>query len=422
MSTSALPLTQNDVPAADSDRSRSTIRLGTRLIFEGKPGTFLSLLVKGALLQIPTFGFYRFWLITRLRRHLWANTRIGADVFEYTGTGRELLIGFLIAMAVVVPIYVGYAILGFIAEEMQAFASVPLLLVLYLLGQFGAYRARRYRASRTIFRGLRFWMTGSGWGYAFRAAGWGLLSLVTLGLTFPWASASLERYKMRRTRYGSLEGDFVATGWQLAKRAWYLWVLAVPVPIAILVGVVLKIADSIRGPVGAGDIAQATGLGVMVAMLLALLIVPFLLAAHAGWHANGIRFGSVAVHSDLGTRAFFGTFVKLVGSTIGLLVAFAILAALFAFAFQDAFSAIAHGEVTVASASVVVSAVLGYLALLLGFGVISRYFIARGLWAVLAASITVSNVSAIDAAVAAGDAASAFGEGLADALDFGGGL
>ena len=53
---------------------------------------------------------------------------------------------------------------------------------------------------------------------------------------------------------------------------------------------------------------------------------------------------------------------------------------------------------------------------------INRYFMARGLWAVLAASITVSNVSAIDAAVAAGDAASAFGEGLADALDFGGGL
>jgi uncharacterized membrane protein YjgN (DUF898 family) len=421
MSATALPLEQNDIPAADLG-SRSTIRSGTRMIFEGRPDTFLALLVKGALLQIPTFGFYRFWLITRLRRHLWANTRIGADVFEYTGTGKELLIGFLIAIAVVVPIYLAYAILGFIAEEMQAFASVPLLLVLYLLGHFGAYRARRYRATRTIFRGLRFWMTGSGWGYAFRAVGWGLLSLVTLGLAFPWASASLERYKMQRTRYGSLEGDFVATGWQLAKRAWYLWVLAVPVPLAIFVGVIIKIADSIRGPVGADDIAQVAGLGLTSAMLPALLTAPFLLAAHAGWHANGIRFGSVAVRSGLGTGAFFGTFVKLFGAMIGLLIVFGIAAALFASAFEDQFRAIAQGEITVASAGVVVSAVLGYLALLLGLGVVNRYFVARGLWKMLAASITVSNLSEIDAAVAAGDAASAFGEGLADALDFGGGL
>jgi hypothetical protein len=31
-----------------------------------------------------------------------------------------------------------------------------MFLILYVLG----YRARRYRATRTIFRGLRFWMTG----------------------------------------------------------------------------------------------------------------------------------------------------------------------------------------------------------------------------------------------------------------------
>jgi uncharacterized membrane protein YjgN (DUF898 family) len=422
MSTSALPLTQNDVPAAESHESRSTLRLGTRMIFEGRPDTFLALLVKGALLQIPTFGFYRFWLITRLRRHLWANTRIGADVFEYTGTGRELLIGFLIAMAVVVPIYLAYAILGFIAEGLQAFASVPLLLVLYLLGQFGAYRARRYRATRTIFRGLRFWMTGSGWGYAFRAVGWGLLSLVTLGLALPWASASLERYKMQRTRFGTLQGDFVATGWQLAKRAWYLWVLAVPVPIAMIVGLVVKIADQVKGPVGANDLAPYVGFGLKVAMLPGLLSIPFFRAAHAGWQVNGIRFGSVVVRSALGTGGFFGTFVKLFGATIGLLIVFGILAVLFASVLWDQFRAIAQGEITVASASVAASAVVGYLALLLGVGVINRYFMARGLWKILAASITVSNLQAIDEAVAAGDASSAFGEGLADALDFGGGV
>jgi uncharacterized membrane protein YjgN (DUF898 family) len=199
-------------------------------------------------------------------------------------------------------------------------------------------------------------------------------------------------------------------------------VLAVPVPIAIIVGMIVTIDDQIRGPVGADDLAPYVGVGILVAMVPALLTAPFFRAAQAGWHANGIRFGSVAVHSDLGTGAFFGTVVKLFVSMIGLLIVFGIVAALFAFAFQDQFKAIGQGEITVASVGVVVSAVVGYLALLLGCGVINRYFLARGLWAILAASITVSNLQAIDEAVAAGEATGSLGEGLADALDFGGGV
>jgi len=51
--------------------------------------------------------------------------------------------------------------------------------------------------------------------YAWRAGLWGLLIIVTLGLALPWAKASLERYKMRHTAYGDLQGRFEATGGQL---------------------------------------------------------------------------------------------------------------------------------------------------------------------------------------------------------------
>jgi uncharacterized membrane protein YjgN (DUF898 family) len=55
----------------------------------------------------------------------------------------------------------------------RAFASVPLGLFFYLFAQFAIYRARRYRLTRTIWRGVRFWMTGSGVSYAWRAGLWG---------------------------------------------------------------------------------------------------------------------------------------------------------------------------------------------------------------------------------------------------------
>jgi len=75
-----------------------------------------------------------------------------------------------------------------------------------MFGQFAIYRARRYRLTRTIWRGVRFWMDGSGWAYAWWAVLWGFLVVLTLGLLLPWRQAALERYKMQHSGYGDLEG------------------------------------------------------------------------------------------------------------------------------------------------------------------------------------------------------------------------
>ena len=84
----------------------------TRVDFTGNRAEFRKLVTKGALLELITFGFYRFWLVTDIRRHLWSNTAIDGDAAEYTGRARELLIGFLVALAILVPIYVVYFLVG----------------------------------------------------------------------------------------------------------------------------------------------------------------------------------------------------------------------------------------------------------------------------------------------------------------------
>ena len=123
---------------------------------------FLNLIVRGAVLLLVTLGFYRFWLTTDTRRFLWSHTVVDGDSVEYLGTARELVIGFLFALAVIVPLNL-IAFLGSIeAESRQTFSSFPVGLVFFLFGQFALYRARRYRLTRTVWRGVRFWMDGSG--------------------------------------------------------------------------------------------------------------------------------------------------------------------------------------------------------------------------------------------------------------------
>jgi uncharacterized membrane protein YjgN (DUF898 family) len=96
--------------------------------FSGDRGEFFHLVKRGAGLEFITLGFYRFWLATDMRRHLWSNTHVDGDAAEYTGRAKELLIGFLVALAILVPVYLAYFLAGLEAERAQAFASFPLFL------------------------------------------------------------------------------------------------------------------------------------------------------------------------------------------------------------------------------------------------------------------------------------------------------
>src|SRR5882724_9488871 len=287
--------------------------------FSGNRGEFFHLVTRGAGLELITVGFYRFWLATDIRRHLWSNTHIDGDAAEYTGRGKELLIGFLIALAIIVPVYLAYFIAGLEAERYQAFASIPLLAFFYLFGQFAIYRARRYRLTRTVWRGVRFWMSGSGWAYAGRAALWGLLMILTLGLILPWRAAALERYKMRHSYYGDLQGSFEGRGWELFKRGWWLWLLAVfPLITLLFIAPLSKFFPLLSW--------RADRIAVLVAPAIPLL-APFIYGAFKAvewrWWLSGIRFGGVRLDSSLRRGALIGLYWKVIGWIILLALAFA---------------------------------------------------------------------------------------------------
>jgi uncharacterized membrane protein YjgN (DUF898 family) len=187
--------------------------------FTSNGRSFFWLVLRGGLLQLLTAGFYRFWFLTNIRRRLWSATSFDGDALEYTGRGRELLLGFLFAMAILAPLFLAYFVLGLEIERFKAFASLPLTLFLYLFGQYASYRARRYRLSRTVWRGVRFWMEKDAWKYAFLSTALFVRSVVTFWIANPWRVAALERFKMRRTRYGHIQASFEGTGWGLFKSA-----------------------------------------------------------------------------------------------------------------------------------------------------------------------------------------------------------
>ena len=259
--------------------------------FSGKRSEFFHLVKRGAGLEFVTLGFYRFWLLTDMRRHLWANTLVDGDAAEYTGRGKELLIGFLVALAILVPIYLGYFLVGLEAERLPGLRQhSPDRLLLSVRPVRDLSRAALSPDAHGV-AGVRFWMKGSGWIYALQASLWGVLTALTLGLALPWRTAALERYKMRHSYYGDLQGSFEGRGWEFFKRGWWLWLLA---PIAIYVSP------------------------------LAPFVYGAFKAVEWRWWLSGIRFGGVRVESTMRRSELIGLYWKVIGWIVVLGLVFSV--------------------------------------------------------------------------------------------------
>jgi uncharacterized membrane protein YjgN (DUF898 family) len=390
--------------------------------FSGNRKEFFHLIARGAGLELVTVGFYRFWLATDTRRHLWSNTLVDGDGAEYTGRGKELLIGFLIALAILVPVYLAYFLVGLEAERAKAFASLPLVAFFYVFGQFAIYRARRYRLTRTVWRGVRFWMSGSGWLYALQAALWTLAVAITLGLALPWREAALERYKMRHSYYGDLQGSFAGRGSELFKRGWWLWLLIVG-PLAIFIAIpVVKLLH------GSPPLLTAAGVVAGIVSFLIPIAGPFLYGAFKAvewrWWLSGIRFGEVRLESGLRKGALIGLYWKVIGWCVLLGILFSgyifLCAYLVAHMSGESMEVFFKSQTFAKSIPLLVLIGVGYLSYALSLNVVMRVYLLRDLWVRVLSSTIVHDIEAAANVTARGELANALGEGFADGLDVAG--
>jgi uncharacterized membrane protein YjgN (DUF898 family) len=373
------------------------------VLFTGENGEFRRLVMRGALLEIVTAGFYRFWLATKMRRYLWSNTVIDGDALEYVGAARELLFGFFFALAIATPAYLLYFLMTIEAERYKAFASLPLLLFFLAFGQYANYGARRYRLHKTSWRGLRFGMGGSGLAYLARALGWGAVIALTLGLALPWAQAALERYKMRNTSYGGLRGDFVARGGAFLERGWWIWA-AVLALAALLIA--LRPSDKNPWPF-------------LLAMLVVVIVAPALYAAFKTaqwrWWLEGLRLGDIRLETSLTTRRFLTNYYTYFAIVIGCVLAFGLLVGLAAFALF-----LGGGAPPPKQPPLEFLVVVGifYVLTFVATGVATRIYFVQRVWKIVASSLYVHALEQAEAAVAeTGSSANAVNEGFLDSLD-----
>lgn len=294
-----LPVSTEDAPSrqdrlstvpARSSTSDATASMSSpiRASFHGMGGTLLGMHVVNVCLTLVTLGGYHFWAKAKIRRYLFSHTSFAGDRFAYHGTGKELYQGFLKAMLVFgIPYFSLTAAHTFIDLPMwidvlaQAFAG----LVFFLYVPVAIVNARRYRCTRTSWRGIRFSFRGRSVDFLklyFR--GW-FFTVLTLGSYYPYFHTQRQAFLHSHTYFGNQPFRFTGHG------------SGVMVPFAVT----LLATYAVLVLCGAALAMQLTNAG------LTLLLIPFVLGPLWIWLLgqkqryfwNHTSFGGAHFSSDI---------------------------------------------------------------------------------------------------------------------------
>ena len=381
--------------------------------YHGSGAALFWLMVRTTIYSLLTLGIYRFWQRTKMRQHFWNGIRVGGSPLEYTGTGLEKLLGFLIAV-VFLTVYLGLFQIGFFflglqlsggSELVGLFTSLPVVPLIY----YAQYRSRRYVLSRTQLRGIRFAMDRDALGYVWRALGHLLLTAVTLGVLYPRMHWYLERYKANRTCYGDvrlLQGG----RWQMLMRPWW----------AVIATLIL--------PFVAAAVFMALDNGFLAGLsLLALLAAPIAWIHYTVSSFRILTDTKSAAGMSFTSRARTGSVIAiyLLGYLLIGVIVFLVTTTLMSGA------AVVTGEVLkmprdlegladLLSFVTFWVVMLGYLALFLMWSALNAVFITQPLLAHYVTTLTIHNADEIDTVRQREQDDFVEAEGFADALDVGG--
>lgn len=215
-------------PGAAAPSDTDSVHL---LRFHGSGGDLFGIFVVNVLLTLLTLGVYSFWAKVKTRQYLWGQTEFAGDRFGFHGTGRELFIGWLKAVALFGGlVLITGTLLPMLWNDPGANAVGQILLAIGFVAllPLAIIGSMRYRLSRTSWRGIRFNFQG---GYR-ELLGIMLRSFLivglTLGLYLPYYQTNLRRFLAGHSRFGSASFTFDGKAGGLLGR--YVLALLLTVP------------------------------------------------------------------------------------------------------------------------------------------------------------------------------------------------
>jgi uncharacterized membrane protein YjgN (DUF898 family) len=298
----------------DALTSAAAAEEGRGIEFTGNWREYLPIAITNALLIICTLGVYRLWAAARQRRYLWSRTHFIDDSLEWTGTGKEMFLGFLIVMCFLIPFFLFFQFLfpALIArgKAEAAFGVIFLFEIAFVyLGGLARFRALRYRLSRTYWHGIRGGSDDPGWNYGGEYLGRIALSLMTMFIAWPWAATRLWNARWKAMSFGPLHFRARLD----SEGLWRRWLLLYLAPVGFVVaamsaGIMAAGAAKTGSPPSAGLMAIIFALAAVFYIALPLLTLNWY-AKYFRHAADATTLGDLEFSFDATTLQWLGLFL-----------------------------------------------------------------------------------------------------------------
>jgi len=173
-----------------------------QLIFSGTGGEYFRIWIVNLLLTIVTLGIYGAWAKVRRLRYFYGHTTLAGSSFEYHAQAKQILIGRLIALALILPYY--------LLQYWLPLWSLAFLVLLMAALPFIIVRSQRFHLRMSSWRNVRFNYVGTYGAAAAAYLGWGLLTVLSIGLLAPYADLRRQRLKIAFSRFGGVPFEYGA--------------------------------------------------------------------------------------------------------------------------------------------------------------------------------------------------------------------
>jgi uncharacterized membrane protein YjgN (DUF898 family) len=271
----------------------------------------IGLSIVNFILRVVTFGIYHFWGKTEVRRRIWSAIRLNGEPLEYTGTGKELFLGFLVVLfCVFLPLLlVGGALAYVLGPQSRLLPAIKLLayiVFIFLIG-VATHRALRYRLARTRWRGIRGRLEGSSLHFAWTYFWTAVLIPFTLGWIMPWRATKLQSLLNNEMRFGNRPFSFKARSGPLYGRFAVAWIAAIVLFGAASAGVTLSIYLFGVNPQPAAVPGHPASIApkAMAAIVPVLVVCYFLFTLIIAWYQAAV-FNHFAAHTSYAGATFRG--------------------------------------------------------------------------------------------------------------------
>lgn len=285
------------------------------LRFNGAGSAYFAIVIVNWLLTLITLGLYYPWAKARTLRYLYGSTQFDGDHFVFSGTGKEMFVGFvkaillflvLAALIFVIQAFSLYVI-GLLIAYLLFFAILPLMV-------HGSYR---YRMSRTSWRGIRFGYQGNKWELFANMMQWMLLTVVSLGVYAFWMTVNLRRFLFSNIHFGNATFVYNASGTKyfwMCMKGYFLSIITLgiyaPWWMKDLVDFYIEHTKLEMGERKLNFKSSTTGFQIFVLMLTNLLLLIFSLGIAFPWvemRTYKYFIDNICVDGDINTEELVQT-------------------------------------------------------------------------------------------------------------------